>query len=222
MTGGALRIGRAITERLQAEGVEVVVHYRKSRAAAEALSEYTVQGNLEHPEACAELLETVESVDILVNNASIFSQDTLRKASSEKVLREFQVNLFAPLALMRSFAARTKKGAVVNLLDRRIQSNDTSGVPYLLTKKGLADLTRLAAMEFAPEIRVNGVAPGPVLPPPGCDTNDLFERAGTLPLGKLPIPSQIADAVVFLLQADSVTGQVIYVDAGQHLLGNAV
>ena len=112
--------------------------------------------------------------------------------------------------------------AVINLLDRRIRCNDTTCVPYSIAKKGLEELTKLAALEYAPDIRVNAVAPGPVLSPPGSSTESARELAGNIPLDQLPTLGNIAEAVMFLLQADSITGQVIYVDGGQHLLGNGV
>ena len=157
-----------------------------------------------------------------MNNASLFTRDSLASAGSERVLREFQVNLFAPMELIRTFAAQTAGGAVINLLDRRVLCNDISCVPYSISKKGLQELTRLSALEFAPAIRVNGVAPGPVLPPPENPEAPLSELAGNVPLETMPTPEQIAEAVLFLLCADSVTGQTVYVDGGQHLLGNGV
>lgn len=222
VTGGAVRIGKAITQALQAAGVEVVVHYRNSKAEAEALSPFTVQANLQCLEECAGLIDRAGPLDILVNNASIFTKDTLADATPERVRREFNVNLFAPMELVRAFAEQTEKGAIINLLDRRIACNDTSCVPYLIAKKGLEDLTKLAALEYAPQIRVNAVAPGPVLPPPGSSAESARELAGRLPLDRLPTLGNIAEAVLFLLQAESITGQTLFVDGGQHLLGNGV
>lgn len=226
VTGGAVRIGRSIVEALQNRGAEVVVHYRDSGEAAAELSEFTVQADLASPSDCAGLLDNVNerfgAVDVLINNASLFTKDRLVSATPERVLQEFQVNLFAPMELIRAFAAQTKTGGVVNLLDRRIRCNDRACVPYSLTKKGLESLTQLAALEYAPHIAVNAVAPGPVLPPPGCRAASARELAGTIPLDRLPLPEEIAAAAVFLLQAESITGQVIFVDGGQHLLGNGV
>ena len=222
VTGGALRIGKAITEALQRAGAEVVVHYRHSKAEAEALSPFTVQADLNRLEDCARLVERAGPLDILVNNASIFTKDSLADSSPERVQREFQINLFAPMELTRAFAAQTGKGAIINLLDRRIACNDTSCVPYSITKKGLEELTKLAALEYAPGIRVNAVAPGPVLPPPGSSAESARELAGILPLDPLPTLGNIAETVVFLLQSDFITGQTLFVDGGQHLLGNGV
>lgn len=222
VTGGAVRIGRAITEALQEAGVEVVVHYLGSQEEAEALSPYTVQGNLQSPDDCARIMKEAGPVDMLINNASLFTKDRLADSFPERVQREFQVNLFAPLELTRLFAAQGKAGAVVNLLDRRIRANDTSALPYSISKKALEELTQLSALDLAPNIRVNAVAPGPILPASGDSEKTFSEQAGQVPLEVFPTPGNIAETVLFLLKADYCTGQVIYVDGGQHLLGNGV
>ncbi len=219
VTGGAVRIGKAITEALQAAGAEVVVHYRNSKAEAEALSPFTVQADLQSLEDCSGLIERAGPLDILINNASIFTKDSLADSTPERVRREFAVNLFAPMELTRQFTAQTQRGAVVNLLDRRIRCNDTTCVPYSIAKKGLEELTKLAALEYAPDICVNAVAPGAILPPSDSSAESARELAGNIPLEELPTSANIAGAALFLLQADSITGQVIYVDGGQHLLG---
>lgn len=222
VTGGAVRIGRAITEALQAEGAEVVVHYLGSYEEAKALSSFLVQGNLQSLEDCARIIEEAGPLDVLVNNASLFTKDRLAGSFPERVQREFQVNLFAPLELTRLFAAQATTGAVINLLDRRIRANDSTALHYSITKKGLEELTKLSALDLAPKIRVNAVAPGPILPAPGDRTENFAENAGRVPLEYFPTPVNIAEAVLFLLKADYCTGQVIYVDGGQHLLGNGV
>jgi len=233
VTGGAVRIGKAITQALQAAGVEVVVHYRNSEEEAKTLSPFTIQADLQSAGACSRLVEQAGSLDILINNASVFTKDTLSEATPERIQREFQMNLFAPMELMRTFAKQTAgqppspgfgvpRRAVINLLDRRIRCNDTTCAPYSITKKGLAELTKLSALEYAPKIRVNAVAPGPILPPPGSNAKNARELAGNIPLEELPSPESIAKTTLFLLQAEAITGQIIYVDGGQHLLGNGV
>ncbi len=222
VTGGAVRIGRAITEALQAAGAEVVVHYRSSKAEAEALSPFTVQAELQSLEDCSGLIERAGKLDILINNASIFTKDSLADSTPERVRREFNVNLFAPMELTRAFAAQAGQGAVINLLDRRIRCNDTTCVPYSITKKGMEELTKLAALEYAPDIRVNAVAPGAILPPSESSAESARELAGNIPLEELPTAGDIAEAVLFLLHSEFITGQVLYVDGGQHLLGNGV
>jgi NAD(P)-dependent dehydrogenase (short-subunit alcohol dehydrogenase family) len=226
VTGGAVRIGKAITEALQAEGCDVVVHYQNSELEARQLSPKTIQANLEDMHECTTLLQRASDLfgpmDILVNNASIFTRHSMASATPEHVQREFQINLFAPMELTRIFASQTEQGATINLLDRRIRCNDTSCTPYSISKKAFEDFTKHAALEYAPGIRVNAVAPGPVLPPPDSSAKSARELAGLIPLEALPRPQEISEAAIFLLRAESTTGQVIYVDGGQHLLGNGV
>jgi len=222
VTGGAVRIGRAIVKALQAEGVEVVVHYLSSGEEAKSLSPFAVQGDLGNPMEISSIIEGAGPLDILINNASLFTKDRLTESHPERVLREFNVNLLSPLELTRAFAAQTNSGTVVNLLHRRIRANDPTALPYSISKKGLEELTKLTALELAPGIRVNGVAPGPILPPPGDSGEHFAKRAGRVPLELFPTPRHIAEAVLFLLKAEYCTGQVIFVDGGQHLLGNGV
>ena len=106
VTGGAVRIGRVITEALQAAGAEVVVQYRNSKEEAEALSPFTIRADLQSMEECTRLIEEAGKLDILINNASIFSKDSLADSTPDRVQREFNVNLFAPMELTRAFAAQ--------------------------------------------------------------------------------------------------------------------
>ena len=228
VTGGGVRIGRAICEAFAAQGACVVIQYRSSRKEAVALAKdlggVAVQSGLESEAACdglvASVVKTVGRLDILVNNAAVFHKDTTASMTASKIGQEFWPNLFVPMLLTRAFARRVRKGAVVNLLDRRITSLDASCVSYVLSKKALADFTRIAALDLAPRIRVNGVAPGAVLPPPGKGMKYLHDKAGPVPLKRRVTPGDVAGAVVYLLRSDSITGQIIYVDGGQNLCGN--
>ena len=224
VTGGAVRIGRAICEALAAEGVRVIVHYRSSKKEALVLANElggkAVQSDLDSESTCERLIARAGPIDILVNSAAVFHKDSLETIKARKLTDDFWPNLFVPMLLTRAFARQVRKGAVVNLLDRRIASLDASCVPYVLSKKALADFTRIAALDLAPRIRVNGVAPGAVLPPPGKGMKYLHDKAGPVPLKRQVTPREVADAVLYLLHSDSVTGQIICVDGGQHLLGN--
>ena len=221
VTGGAVRIGAAIGRALAAEGARVVIQYRRSKSEALALAKElggrAVPSDLDSETACERLMTRAGHVDILVNNAAVFHKDSLKTITARKLTDEFWPNLFVPVLLTHAFTKKVKKGAVINLLDRRIASLDTSCVPYLLSKKSLAEFTRIAARELAPRFTVNAVAPGPVLPPPGKGKAYLKDKAGPIPLGQLVKPEEIAAAAVFLLQSDSITGQILYVDGGQNL-----
>ncbi|HMP73349.1 MAG TPA: SDR family NAD(P)-dependent oxidoreductase [Kiritimatiellia bacterium] len=235
VTGAAIRIGAAIARTLAARGIHLVLHYRSSQTEAEALAAELaatgiratpIQGHLDSETGCQDLFtratQAAGPLDLLVNNASAFNKHPLSAITQSALLGEFWPNLFAPVLLTRHFAAQHRPGVIVNLLDRRVESNDPTCIPYLLSKKGLADFTRASALALAPRIRVYGVAPGPILPPPGESPNYLKERAGRVPLDYYPTPHDIAHAVSSCLDFPGTTGQTIYVDGGQHLLGNGV
>jgi NAD(P)-dependent dehydrogenase (short-subunit alcohol dehydrogenase family) len=240
VTGGAVRIGRALCTRLGGAGCNVVVHYGRSAEAASELvatlraggvAAHAVQGDLACSEDWRRVMEQAKakagSLEILINNAAVFHKDGLLDASVERLLAELRINFLAPVMLMGAFAEGVARvGAeghgpvakVINLLDRRIVGTDTSCVPYSLSKKMLAAVTVTAARELAPAVAVNGIAPGPILPPPGKGEEYIRDQAGVVPLQRRCGPADIADAALFLLRADAVTGQVIFVDGGQHLL----
>jgi pteridine reductase len=224
VTGGAVRIGRAISDALVAEGAEVIVHFQTSEHEAQAFWPNVIQADLNDPAQCETLIaraaEEFGPIDILINNAAVFHQTKLVDASHELTLKELQINLLAPLALTRGFARQGTPGKIINLLDRRITEHDTTCVPYMLSKKGLEELTKLAAIDLAPGITVNAVAPGAVLPPPQEVNNPSWEPAGTIPLETRPTPQDIAEAVLYLLKADAITGQTLFVDGGQGLLNH--
>jgi len=234
VTGGGLRIGRAISLALAERGADVVIQYRTSSDAAEETAERirtgggradTVCGDLAKESGATSILEQALKhgpLDGLVNNAAVFHRTSLADSDRKAFLDEFGPNLLGPLELLRGFAAQERSGAVVNLLDRRIAAHDAGAVPYQLSKVALAEATRLAALEFAPRLRVNGVAPGPILPPPGREGEPGYLKAhgGRAPLDHDCSPEDVASAVLYLLEAPAITGQIVFVDAGQHLLGN--
>lgn len=229
VTGGALRIGRAICLRLAKEGVNVVVHYCSSESEAKRLTgelkkmgveSRAIQADFRDGGSCEDLVKQAKSrlggLDMLVNSASVFHKDTFQTLAAEKLRDELQVNLEAPLLLMKAFGEECGRGNIVNLLDERVAGDDTSCVPYILSKKSLADATRLAALFYAPRIAVNAIAPGNVLPP-NIEGGNQTEPARKAPLDEGPTPEDIADAVIYLAKTDPVTGQILYIDAGAHL-----
>ncbi|MCU0856982.1 MAG: SDR family oxidoreductase [Pontiellaceae bacterium] len=224
ITGGAVRIGRAIAEALLDGGVKVIVHFQTSEKEADCFWPNIIQTDFNDPAQCETLLQRASDqfgkIDILINNAAVFHQTRLMDSTYEAMMRELQPNLLAPLALIRGFAKQTQTGKIINLLDRRVTSHDTGCVPYHLSKKALEELTKLAALELAPGITVNAVAPGAVLPPSQSGNHSAREAAGIIPLGKRPAPADIADAVLYLLKSDVITGQTLFIDGGQNLLGD--
>jgi len=219
VTGGARRIGAAICRELASRGASVVVHYHHSEAGAIAMNRSlkngvcSVRGDLSTPQGCEwvfrDALEWMGRVDLLVNNASRFEAD---ESADVDALRA--VNLDAPLLLGRLMAEAGVEGSIIQMLDSRIFREPASPFKaYAATKRELAESVVRLAREYAPKIRVNGVAPGPVLAPEGAR-----EAAGPLLSGRRPTPEDVARSVAFLADASSVTGQILFVDGGQHLL----
>ncbi|MBN1868813.1 SDR family oxidoreductase [Candidatus Sumerlaeota bacterium] len=233
VTGGAKRLGRALCEALGAEGVHVVVHYGRSQGPAESLASslrdrgaraWTVQTDLAKPDAgatlFAEAVHVAGPIDILVNNAAVFPRDILTEVPPEDFLKTLQVNAFAPLALSRAFAAQEREGSILNLLDARIADYDRVHASYHASKRLLFSLTRMLALEFAPRIRVNAVAPGLILPPVGETDAYLDKMKHTNPLQSHGSAQDVIDAALYLLRSRFVTGQVLFVDGGRHMKGS--
>ncbi len=232
VTGASKRIGRALAIALAEEGVHIVAHDRKNleadtiKVCGEVVDcgakSWRVMADLEKPEEyemlIARALQAAGSLDILVNNASIFLPSTIMDVGFGDVVQHMQVNAWAPFVLSREFARLVNRGKIINLLDTRIRGYDGTHVAYVLSKQMFATLTMMCALEFAPGVSVNGVAPGLILPPAGKDEGYLEQLAKSMPLKRHGGPDDIADAVIYLLTSDFVTGQVIYVDGGRHLL----
>lgn len=232
VTGAARRIGRAVALSLAAEGVHVVVHYRASRDEAEdaaigiratGVNAWTIQADLHDPAEAEKVLpravEVAGQIDLLINNASIFTKSRVTEFTFEDLVDNVRVNAVAPLLIARAFAGQGGQGAIVNFLDTRIADYDAEHAAYHLSKRMLFTLTRMMALEFAPGIRVNAVAPGLILPPAGEDVSYLEGLASTNPLHRVGCLEDVTEAVLFLLRSAFVTGQVIFVDGGRHLRG---
>lgn len=230
VTGAAVRIGRAIALALGDAGMSVVVHYRRSEAEAAQLCQelarrhvrtWTVQGDFSDPAAAERVVEralrAAGSLDVLVNNASIFPRDALDTVTFDGFVDNLRVNAWAPFAASRAFARRIGRGHIVNLLDSRIDDVDWHHIGYILSKHVLAAMTRMMALAFAPNVAVNAVAPGLILPPPGASHDYIDALVETVPLARHGEPEQIARAVAYLATSDFITGEVIYVDGGRHL-----
>ncbi len=237
VTGAAVRIGRAIALRFARGGAAVAVHFNTSEAEARQLlvelerlapgaGHRTVRADLRSPQERGCLIPCLAAdgftPDCLVNNASTYRRRSLRGLTEEQVREDFEVNFFAPFQLMRDFARVCRRGAIVNLLDQRVSGVDPGAGAYGLAKKALRDATEAAALEWAPEIRVNGVAPGFVLPPPGVPEEKMAKFIPGIPMRRAATPEEIAEACWFLASGPSVTGQVLFVDGGLHLAANPV
>lgn len=213
VTGGALRIGRAVCIAFAEVGAQVIIHCNKSLEQAQELlstlpgSGHTViQCDLNSPD---NLLSSCEKIDILINNASVY------RLPQELEDQYMQINYTAPFSLMKQFAAQgLDNGCIINFLDAKENGTDT----YSKSKQCLYDITLETALKYAPKLRVNAIAPGPTLPPTGLKGPGMQEILKDVPMGKQVPLKDITDACKFLVENESLTGQVIYVDAGQHLV----
>jgi len=239
ITGAAQRIGKGLALGLVQKGDTLIIHYNSSQAPAEQLAQevksrgvkaFAIAANLENPAETSGLLKKAQDlagpVDVLINNASIFEAGRLTEMNIDDINRNMMINAYAPLLLGRSFAELNKNRktellpVIINMLDSRITDYDRQHAAYHLAKRSLFTLTKMMALEFAPRVRVNGVAPGLILPPKDKDQSYLEQLKLSNPLNAIGSVEQIVEAVRFLVNNEFVTGQVIFVDGGRNLLSN--
>ncbi len=232
VTGAGRRLGRHIAISLAASGMNVIVHFSKSEPEAEETAKLAREngvrawairadfsGGDELTSFADSCTNAAGSVEVLVNSASIYTEGGILDSPDSQFIENMIINALAPLALCRWFAKQCSNGTIVNILDARMDDYDPDHVPYTLAKQALRSLTRMLSIELAPGVRVNGVAPGLILPPPGQGAEYLEKRARTNPLETWGDKDDISEAVLYLVGAKFVTGQVIYVDGGRHLRG---
>lgn len=224
-----------LARQLAEEGFDVAVHYNRSQDGAEAVRDeiraigrraITINADLSEEDAVANLfdaaIDQLGPLDLLVNNASLYEGDSLSTLNMESWRLLIDINLTAPVFLMQAFAKQAPtpvNASIVNVLDQQMTAPSPEYFSYSVAKIGLEGATRLAAFDFAPTIRVNAVAPGLVLESAGQTHEQFVERQRIMPLGIGLGPLDIADAVIYLANARHVTGQTIYVDSGQRLIG---
>jgi NAD(P)-dependent dehydrogenase (short-subunit alcohol dehydrogenase family) len=234
VTGGAVRVGAAITRELARRGASVFIHYNRSSAPAEALRREIADAggvaaigsvDLSNPDAAPHLIAaaaaTLGAPSILVNSASGFPFDTLENVTVDGFRSAQDLSLTTPTMLIQAFAANIPDdvdGAVVNVTDVKTMRPYRKHFSYMLAKGGVDTLTRAAAVALAPTIRVNAVALGVILPPPGEDAEYVDQLAAELPLQRAGGAQVVADTVAFLCENDFITGEIIRLDGGAHLV----
>jgi glucose 1-dehydrogenase len=234
ITGGAHRVGRALTLALAAAGADVFIHYNRSSApaeetaaAAQAMGRRAVTGaaNLSDPAAAAPLLDAATvalgPISILVNSASGFPTDTLEDVTLDSWRSTLDLTLATPIMLTQAFAVALTEGetgAVLNVTDVRTATPYRTHFSYIVAKGGLDTFTKAAAVALAPQIRVNAVALGVILPPPGEDAAFAQRLAANLPMQRPGGTDPVAAAGLALIENDFVTGETIRVDGGQHVV----
>ena len=233
ITGGAKRLGAAMTRRFHAEGYVVHIHCLASTDAAQALSQtlnalrpdsaFVYQADLQNLQDIQLLCEAVVAQDpalaVVVNNASTFYPTPMHTASNQDWNRLIDVNTKAPFFILQALAATLKsnRGSVVNMVDIHGMRPLANHPLYSIAKAGLIALTRSMALEMAPEVRVNGVAPGAILWPESAASDYIEDSLHRVPLKSLGTVEAIADAVWYLSQAPYTTGQILPVDGGRTL-----
>ncbi len=234
VTGGGVRVGRAIALGLAGAGADVFVHYNRSAGSAEETAN-EVRGlgvrsaigsvDLSDPSTGGELIALAEqslgTPSILVNSASGFPKDTIEDVTLDDLRRTLDLTLASPVFATQALANTLPDGldgAVVNITDVRTQSPYREHFSYIVAKGGIDTFTRTAALQLAPRIRVNAVALGVILPPPNEDDDYVARLAAELPLERAGGTAPVVAAVLSLLENDFVTGEIIRVDGGGHLL----
>lgn len=243
ITGGAKRLGRAMALYLADRGYDVAVHYAGSDASAEDTAEairakgrraVTLQADLLKEEETQALVGRAAQalggpLTVLINNASIFEQDTHRDATRDSWDRHLESNLRAPFVLTQAFDAQVPaplsdtrgeplaQGLIINMIDQRVRKLTPHFASYTIAKMGLWALTQTAAQGLAPRVRVNAIGPGPTLQGEK-QSEDQFtrQRAATV-LKRGADPADIVGALGYFIDASAVTGQLLCVDGGQHL-----
>ncbi len=232
ITGGANRIGAAIAEKLSGPNIEITVHYNKSKSKAESLKRklqklgtkiYLVSGNLKEERDIHKIIKFSKSkmkfFDCLVNNASLFENDKLENFTSKSWESHISTNLKAPALLSKEFSknVRGKNNNIINIIDQRIFKLTPYFFSYTLSKTGLYNLTKTSAMSLSPNIRVNGIAPGPTIKNKRQSEKHFKNQYLATPLEKQVDVNEICNAVDFFIKNSSITGQVLAIDSGQSL-----
>jgi pteridine reductase len=231
VTGAGTRVGRVIALALGKAGMRVGVHYARSERGAREVAEQiiaagsdarTLPGDLTDPATAPRLVEHTAKVfgglDVLVNSAAVMMPTPVGEVLVEDWDAMFALNLRAPFFLSQAAArAMGESGVIVNIADLAAFETWKGYIPHSITKAGLVQMTRGLAHALAPKIRVNAVAPGPVLLPEGWTQEQADKLISTTPLGRLGSAEDVAQAVMYLICADYVTGETIIVDGGRHV-----
>lgn len=234
VTGGIRRLGAIIAARLAEAGYDLALSSH-SAGKPDALLERALEtsgthwqhftADLSDPTKTATLMSAVcdhfgQAPELLVNNAAMFGQDDWSTMNAASLAAHFQLNLFSPLLLSTALvdaAGGDKQPAIVNIVDQRIQNPNGDQLSYTLSKQALAQSIRSLAIAFGPRARVNGVAPGLVIPTDDYSDAQMQRLASEMPLGRLPDPANVAEAVLYLAKVRDVTGQIVFVDGGANL-----
>ena len=232
VTGAGRRVGRALAVALGSRGMHVLVHYNSASAGAEETARLVTQAGGSADILQADLTDTTKAetlvdaavavrgaLDVLVNSAAVMLRTPLGETTNADWDAMFALNLRAPYFLSQRAAPalRAARGNIINIADLAAFETWPAYVPHSLTKAAVVQMTRALARVLAPEVRVNAIAPGVVLLPEGWGEADAEHLRATTPLRRLGSPEDVAGAMLFLLDANFVTGEVLTVDGGRHV-----
>ena len=232
ITGAAKRVGKAMALHLASQGWNIAIHYNSSEDEArqfcdELHNAYQNQqfeifkADLNLPDEVEllipQVIQKMKVIDLLINNASLFEPSKLSKTSTEFLDRQMNVNFKAPFILSRNFAQTFKIGVIINFVDTRIVTNQSNFAAYSISKKALWEMTKMAAMEFGPHIRVNAIAPGLTLPPEEKGEDYLLKLAEKIAMKRPGGLEPILKSLDYILNNDYLTGQLLFCDGGENL-----
>ena len=234
ITGGAKRIGKSIAEELGYENNRILIHYNSSDMDAKKLQNdlidkkietFIYKADLSNESDIHNMLDKIakdvgQDLDTIINCASIFENDSAKNIEVKNFYKHININLLAPILLSKHLSKIHRKdhdNNIINIIDQRVMRLNPSYFSYSVSKYGLWGVTQMMAQEYSPSIRVNAVAPGPILANHDQSTEMFETEANNTPLQRQPNIKDITNAIKFLLNTKSVTGQIIAIDSGQHL-----
>ena len=226
VTGGAIRIGKAMALHLAGKGFNIALHYHKSvpSAVIEKIKSQDVQcrsypcdfSNLEEAERFIEkVLADFDDVELLINSAANFIQENLEETQKKTLADTLHLNLMSPYLLMRDFKRSVNKGMIINILDERVRKHVSTFGAYSVSKVGLKYLTELAAVEWGETVRVNGIAPGLILAPQGGASGYLEKAAKKVPTRTHGGIENLLQALDYLMENKFVNGDTLFVDGAE-------
>ena len=232
ITGAAKRVGKAMAQHLASQGWNIAIHYNTSELEArlfcdELIGTYPKQqfeifkADMNLPEEVEllipQVIQNMTSLDLLINNASVFEPAKLGETTTGFLDRQMNVNFKAPFILTRNFAQLLKSGVIVNFVDTRIVTNQSNFAAYSISKKALWELTKMAALEFGPDIRINAIAPGLTLPPEEKGEDYLLKLAEKITMKRPGGLDPILKSLDYILENEYLTGQLLFCDGGENL-----
>ncbi|MFQ5717105.1 MAG: SDR family oxidoreductase [Nitrospinales bacterium] len=228
ITGGAVRLGKAFACHLAKKGFDIALHYHSSSKAADEVADQArscgvrcqvYPCNFKNPQDLETLMRQITgdfpTTALLINSASNYIQENIEQTTTQTLSDTLNINLLAPYLLMREYKRQINRGMIVNILDQAVAKNIPTYAAYSVSKVALAHLTRLAAIEWGTAVRVNGIAPGLILPPAG-ESEDYLERESQkVPVSRHGSIEDILKGLDYLLDSPFVNGEVLFIDGGQ-------